>query len=389
MADRIQILIDAILKQSSEADLEKQLKNIEKKLPKLKLEADLDAQAQIKLHKSLQKIYKEEELQRLKQEQLSQKAMDQTEKQLQYEQKVRMALAQQKQKELETNKIIQQRIELFQKELSLKSQSLTGKYGSLIDSDALQKVNDEALKLTTESFSPEAKSRINQMFKEVEVGAKTSSKALKDGAQDAISFGDELGRSIRKFSEWYLISGLVAGSINAFKDGVSYIIDLDNSLNEIRIVTGKTTEEVTQLALSYNNLAKEMGVTTKEIASTSVDLYRQGLSASEVEDRMKAIIQYAKISSISLEDSNKIITATANATGESVTKIIDIFAMLGDSTSADASEIGEALQKVASAAENSGISIEKSASWIATISSITRESASTIGRSLKFEALVA
>ena len=47
-----------------------------------------------------------------------------------------------------------------------------------------------------------------------------------------------------------------------------------------------------------------------------------------------------------------------------------------------AEEIGESLQRVASAAENSNISLEKSASWLATISSITRESSSTIGRSL-------
>ena len=47
-----------------------------------------------------------------------------------------------------------------------------------------------------------------------------------------------------------------------------------------------------------------------------------------------------------------------------------------------ADEIGEALQRVASASENSNISLEKSASWLATISSVTRESASTIGRSL-------
>jgi hypothetical protein len=44
---------------------------------------------------------------------------------------------------------------------------------------------------------------------------------------------------------------------------------------------------------------------------------------------MRAVIQYAKISSISLDESNKIITATANATGESVQKIVDVFAYLG------------------------------------------------------------
>jgi len=158
---------------------------------------------------------------------------------------------------------------------------------------------------------------------------------------------------------------------------------LYNSLNEIRIVTNKTQQEVNNLALSYNKLAKEMNVTTKEVASTAADLFRQGLNDSQVEERMKAIIQYAKISGISLEESNKIITATANATGESVRKIVDIFAYLGDTTASGAEEIGEALQKVASTAENSGVSLEKAASWIATISSITRESASSIGNSLK------
>ena len=148
------------------------------------------------------------------------------------------------------------------------------------------------------------------------------------------------------------------------------------------IVTGKTQTEVNKLANSYNSLAKEMNVTTRELAGQAADLFRQGLDNSQVEERMKVIIQYAKISSISLEESNRIITATANATGESVQKITDIFAFLGDTTASGADEIGESLQRVASASENSNITLEKSASWLATISSITRESASTIGRSL-------
>jgi hypothetical protein len=188
----------------------------------------------------------------------------------------------------------------------------------------------------------------------------------------------------------YLASAYILNAIRVtIKDLITYTTELNKAMNEIQIVTGKSASEVNNLAQSYNRLGKEMSVTTREIASVAADMYRQGLGDNQVEERMKAIIQYAKISSISLEESNRIITATANATGESVTKIIDIFALLGDTTSSGAEEIGEALQKVASAAENSGISLEKSASWIATISSITRESASTIGRSLNFEALAA
>ena len=200
--------------------------------------------------------------------------------------------------------------------------------------------------------------------------------------KDGYAFSEMLTLAAKKIAIWGISTNLVYGSLNQLKKGISFITELDNSLNQVRIVTGKTQVEVEKLAQSYNKLGKEMSVSTKEIASTSADLYRQGLSDSDVEDRMKSIIQYAKISSISLKESNTIITATANATGESVNKIIDIFALLGDTTASGADEIGEALQRVASASESSNISLEKSASWLATISSITRESASTIGRSL-------
>jgi TP901 family phage tail tape measure protein len=200
--------------------------------------------------------------------------------------------------------------------------------------------------------------------------------------KDGYTFVQMLELAAKKIAIWGLSTQLVYGSFKQLKQGISYISELSNFLNEIQIVTMKTDLEVNKLAKSYNSLAKEMKVTTKEIASESANLYRQGLNDSEVEDRMKGIIQYAKISSISIADSNKIITATANATGQSIQKIIDIFALLGDTTSSGADEIGEALQRVASASENSNLSLEKTSSWLATISSISRESSSTIGRSL-------
>ena len=181
---------------------------------------------------------------------------------------------------------------------------------------------------------------------------------------DTLTWSKAITTALKRMAQWAISGTVIFGTLRQIKAGISYITELDNSLNEIRIVTNKTQQEVNNLALSYNKLAKEMNVTTREIASTAADLFRQGLDDSQVEERMKAIIQYAKISGISLEESNKIITATANATGESVRKIVDIFAMLGDITASGAEEIGEALQKVASTAENSGVSLEKAASWI-------------------------
>jgi len=330
MADKIQILIEAILKKTTKQELENELRKIEKNLKPLKVNTDTNAEAQIKLHKSLQKIYKEEEKQRLNQEKLAQRALAEKEKSLQYEQKVRMAIEKQKKKEEELNKILQERIVIYKQEAETKLLNLKSKYGDLLNNADIKKqigaFRESLNNLNTSNFNAR---KLNADFKMIEASVKNANAAVKATNRDVMTLGDMFKVAWNKMIIWTGAGTLLFGTIRQIKAAVSYVSELDNALNEIRIVTNKTQEEVNQLGLSYNKLAKEMSVTTREIASTAADLFRQGLNDSQVEERMKAIIQYAKISSISLEESNKIITATANATGESVQKIIDVFAYLG------------------------------------------------------------
>jgi len=304
------------------------------------------------------------------------------------------------------------RLKTKQGQSSSKSTTSSVSTGNLKDIDLnIQRINNSLETLKVNKDKVFADSRVVgevSKLKEMETAYKNGSISLKEYQtqmgtlrtrvsqvsgefqnvnKDGYAFSEMIGLAAKKILIWGISTNIVYGSFKTLKSGISYISELDNALNEIRIVTNKTQVEVQNLANSYNSLAKEMSVTTKELAGTAADLYRQGLNDNQVEERMKGIVEYAKISSISLNDSNKIITATANATGESVQKIIDIFSQLGDLTAAGPEEIGEALQRVASAAENSNITLEKSASWLATISSITRESASTIGRSLDFGAI--
>lgn len=152
---------------------------------------------------------------------------------------------------------------------------------------------------------------------------------IRNTNKDGYSFVSMLEVAAKKIAIWAISTGFIYGALRQIKQGVQYIIDLDNAMNEVRIVTGYTQAKIEELKISYNKLAKEMSVTTIEIAKTSAELYRQGLTTAEVEKRMKSIIQYAKISSLSLDESSKIITATVNATGQSVEKVIDIFSLLG------------------------------------------------------------
>ncbi len=194
--------------------------------------------------------------------------------------------------------------------------------------------NIEALKSTYDSADPKSVNEFAAAQRELDIQTTKATKALSSANSQGKSFFATIKADIGKVVQWAISMGLIYGSLRKLREGIAFVVELDNALNEIRIVTGQNQKQVERLAESYNALAKEMSVTTKEVVSQAADLYRQGLNASEVEERLRAITVYSKISGLTMEESNKIITATANATGESVNKIIDIFSYLGDATAA-------------------------------------------------------
>lgn len=228
-------------------------------------------------------------------------------------------------KAIEDNYKIRQSLELYKQkmlggngfsgELDIFSTKQKGRY----DEDSLKNIRKEIMALNIDTPDLNNKIKVlNTQFSSLKLNASEAGSVLTRAMENAF-----------KFARFYLVGGGIVTVVNSFKNAIAYVSQLDNSLNEIRIVTNKTQDEVESLAKSYNNLAKEMSVTTAELAGTAADLFRQGLDEGQVEERMKAIVQYAKISAISVDESNKIITATANATGESVQKITDVFAYLG------------------------------------------------------------
>lgn len=331
MSDFVQINIRTTLQKPTEADIQKLQNQLEKNIKPIKVKMDSDEAAQIKLYKSLQKIYKEEEKQRLLQEKFANKALSDKEKQLQYEQKVRRAIEETINKEKLKTEETKKQIALYKEELAIKLKNAQTSYGKHFTNEQKSAILSKADLIAVDTYKNGIKDTNLEYDKQISKSRelrKEATLSMKESDTFMKTFVKDLG----KLAIWSAAATLLYAPLRSLKEGITYLTELDGSLNEIMIVTGKTQTEVAKLAISYNSLAKEMNVATRELAGTAADLFRQGLNNSEVEDRMKGIIQYAKISSISLKDSNRIITATANATGESVQKITDIFALLGDTT---------------------------------------------------------
>lgn len=159
--------------------------------------------------------------------------------------------------------------------------------------------------------------------------SKVASKDLASATTSGKGFFAMIKADLGKALQWGISMGIIYGTLRKLREGVAYVMELDNALNEIRIVTYMSQSQVEDLAKGYGELAVQMSVSTAEITKQAAELYRQGLAGKQVEERMKAIIVYAKISGLELGESSKIITATMNATGRSATDVINIFSLLG------------------------------------------------------------
>lgn len=181
---------------------------------------------------------------------------------------------------------------------------------------------------------------------------------------------------------WIATMVVMRGLRSMWNNMVDFAKEYYDQMNEIRIVTGKTEEEAERLADRYNDLARELKVSSTDVASAAITYFRQGLSDAEVEDRLKYTTMYAKVAGLEFTEAAELITAATNGMGESAEHVTDVWLYLGDHAATTGKEIGVAMQKVAASSSAVGVSFEKLGAYIATMSAKTRQAPEVIGTAL-------
>jgi len=206
---------------------------------------------------------------------------------------------------------------------------------------------------------------------------------LKNTATQTKKVNSRMKEAIVSTVQWTLSVGGLYAAINKVKDAFSFTAQIDKSLTEIAMVTGQTREEVSGLKEEYLALGKAIKVSTEELANSAVQLYRQGLSAEEVNDRLGQIAKTAKVAGISVEETMKFVTSGINGMSVSAQEFNDVLLKVASIAATDYQKLGTALQQSAVGFTAAGFSLEQATSIIATIAEVSQQSASSIGSSMK------
>lgn len=187
--------------------------------------------------------------------------------------------------------------------------------------------------------------------------------------------------------KWQISSNIMHGLESSLNGAVSYAKNLNTALTDIRIVTGQSADDMARFAASANKAAQELKTTTTEYAKASLIYFQQGDSDEVVKQKTDITIKAANASSEStVTEMSDYLTAVWNSyqvANDKLESTVDIMAALGARTATSMEEIASAMQKVASVGNSVGVDFDQLSSIISTVSSVTRQSAESIGTSFK------
>ena len=222
----------------------------------------------------------------------------------------------------------------------------------------------------------------NLAFENLTRNIATTNLQLKTSSKLLDSFAVTFKNTVR-----YGISSSIFNNLsNSIKKAYDYTKDLDTSLNDIRIVSDKTADDMERFAINANKAAKSLGRSTLDYTRASTIYYQQGLSDEEVKARTEVTLKAANVTGQASEEVSEQLTSIWNGykvTADEAELYIDKVAAVAAATAADLEELSTGMSKVASAANIMGVDIDQLNAQLATIVSVTRQAPESVGVALK------
>jgi len=219
-------------------------------------------------------------------------------------------------------------------------------------------------------------------FNKIAAQAMKTNLQIKQGNIILNKFGKTLWRNV----EWLISGNLINTVTGVFTKAYGFTKNLDSSLNDIRIVTGKSADEMARFGKEAQETAAKLGKGTTDITNASLIFYQQGLDREEVDARTEVTAKMANVTKQSADVVADQMTAIWNgfrAGSDELEHYADVMTAIAASTASSSQELAGSISKVASIANTTGVDMEQLSAMISTVISVTRDSPETVGTAFK------
>lgn len=198
---------------------------------------------------------------------------------------------------------------------------------------------------------------------------------------------NKLWGTLKNTMRWQISSSALNSLTSAFSSAWHYAKELDQTMTKIKVVSDISKEGLDNFTKGAKSVAKELKTSVNEVAKASSIFFQQGDSWETSLRKAETTLKAVNVSfSANAEEMSEYLTAiwnSYNVGAASQELFIDKLAALGAATASSLDEISIAMQKVAATANAVGVNFDQLGSIIATVNSVTRESAETTGTAFK------
>ena len=174
--------------------------------------------------------------------------------------------------------------------------------------------------------------------------------------------------------------------VSKFRESIQVAKELDKAFTEIQMVTLSTSDATTKLRKEYADLAHEMSGTVTQVASAANEWLRQGKTAEEATQLIKASMVMSRIGAIESAEATTYLTSVLNGykiATEDVMHVVDAMSQVDIESASSIDDLAIALQRSSNVAATAGVSFERLLGYVATVREVTQRSASVVGESMK------
>ena len=199
---------------------------------------------------------------------------------------------------------------------------------------------------------------------------------LKDNFKDSFS---QIGMAIMQIFSFQQIQ-------KVFNDFISATERLDQKMVDLQIASGYTKNNIHDMMLEFNDLAKEIGKTTEEIAEAANDWLRAGYEGQEASQLTEASMQLSTLGMISSADATSYLISVLKGWKLEATEIqgvVDRLSAVDMAAAISAGDLAEAMSRASNSAQMAGTSLDRYVAYLTTITDVTQKSAASVGESMK------
>ncbi len=185
---------------------------------------------------------------------------------------------------------------------------------------------------------------------------------------------------------WFLFRQIFTQTMTLIRNSIKFLVAWEYQMAQIRIVSNESTIALGQLSSSLVNLSRVLGISTKDLGEGAKLYAQQGRAISEILPLMEATSRLSLLTGRTIVQSVEDMTAVLKAyelEASQATGIVDEITNVMLNHAITAGDLASAYKQVASTASSLGVSLEALTGFVTAIKTVTRDTGSKVGLSLR------